>query len=125
METDGVTELHTVRILAQGITARGYKPDEVHHGQQILDDLIVVEGRGCGDAEIRCVFFSLSSRDCPRDTKGYLMCAPKKDGEQGTGSCGRRSTRYGSSRDERPDGTSVQFVKLDDYAVFKLTGEWP
>ena len=26
---------------------------------------------------------------------------------------------------ERFDGASVQFVKPNDYAVFKLTGEWP
>ena len=25
----------------------------------------------------------------------------------------------------RLDSSSVQFVKLNDYAVFKLTGEWP
>lgn len=26
---------------------------------------------------------------------------------------------------ERPDGTSVIFVKPEDYVVFKLTGVWP
>ena len=98
METDEVTELHAAKILAQGITDQGYKPDEVHHSQQILDDLIAVEGQGCGNAEIRCVFFSLPNGDCPRDTGSYLLCAPKEMDESGS-----------------------WFVRPQEYTLWKLT----
>ena len=98
METDDVTGLHAVRILAQEITDRGYKPDEVHHGQEILDDLIVVEGRNCSDAETRCMFFSSPSPVCPRDTASRLLCAPRKMGEPG-----------------------FWFVRPQEYATWKLT----
>ena len=67
-------------------------------------ELLVVDHSGCDG----CVY-SFKGND------GSRACyAPER--LELTGSC----VAY-----ERPDGTSVSFAKPNDYAVFKLTGEWP
>lgn len=68
-------------------------------------ELLVVDRGGCDG----CVYVSR------RNSNHQLAChAPERI--ELTGSC----LIY-----ERPDGTSVIFAKPNDYAVFKLTGEWP
>lgn len=67
-------------------------------------EILVVERSGCDG----CVYLSIRNN-------GNLAChAPER--LELTGSC----VIY-----ERPDETNVVFVKPNDYAVFKLTGEWP
>lgn len=79
-----------------------------HVGERLTDlkhgELLVVDHSDCGG----CVY--LSERN-----NGDLACHTLERLEL-TGSC----VAY-----ERPDGTNVIFVKPNDYAVFKLTGEWP
>ena len=68
-------------------------------------EILVIERSGCDG----CVYASR------RNDHSHSACnAPER--LELTGSC---------LAQERHDGTSVQFVKLDDYAVFKFTGEWP
>ena len=67
-------------------------------------EILVAERSGCDG----CVYSS-------RRNNGNLACyAPER--RELTGSC----VAY-----ERPDGTSVIFAKPNDYAIFKVTGEWP
>lgn len=68
-------------------------------------EILVVECSGCDG----CVYAFR------RNDHSHSACnAPER--LELTGSC---------TPPERHDKTSVQFVKLDDYAVFKFTGEWP
>ena len=67
-------------------------------------ELLVVGHSGCGG----CVY----SSKCNNGSRACYALERLKL----TGSC----VAY-----ERPDGTSVSFAKPNDYAVFKLTGEWP
>lgn len=68
-------------------------------------EILVVERSSCDG----CVYAS------SRNDYSHSACnAPER--LELTGSC---------LAQERHDGTSVQFVKLDDYVVFKLTGVWP
>lgn len=77
-------------------------------GERFMDlergELLVVDRSGCDG----CVYLSIRNN-------GNLACHTPERIEL-TGSC----VIY-----ERPDGTSVIFAKPNDYAVFKLTGEWP
>lgn len=78
-------------------------------GERFMDlkygELLVVDRGGCD----RCIYLS---EHC---SNRQLAChAPER--LELTGSC---------ITHERPDRTSVIFVKPNDYAVFKLTGEWP
>ena len=77
-------------------------------GERFMDlergELLVVDHSGCDG----CVYLS-------KRNNGNRACyAPER--HELTGSC----VAY-----ERPDGTCVSFAKPNDYAVFKLTGEWP
>ena len=77
-------------------------------GERITDlergEILVIERSGCDG----CVYASR------RNDHSHSACnAPER--LELTGSC----------LAQRHDGTGVQFVKLDDYAVFKFTGEWP
>lgn len=67
METDELT------ALAQSITDQQWACDEISHGTEVMEDLIAVEGKGCGDSpynpKLQCVFFSLPSRQCPDHLK--------------------------------------------------------
>lgn len=67
-------------------------------------EILVIGRNGCDG----CVYLSMRNN-------GNLACHVPERLEL-TGSCVPH---------ERHDGTSVQFVKPEDYAVFKLTGEWP
>ena len=78
-------------------------------GERFMDlehgELLVVDRSGCDG----CVYIS------NRNDHSHEACnAPER--LELTGSC---------IPHERHDGTSVQFVNLNDYAVFKFTGEWP
>lgn len=77
-------------------------------GEHFMDlehgELLVVARSGCDG----CVYL-------PKRSNGSRACYTPERREL-TGSC----IKY-----ERPDGTSVSFAKPNDYAVFKLTGEWP
>lgn len=78
-------------------------------GERFMDlkrgEILVIERGGCDG----CVYLPR------RNDHSHSACsAPER--LKLTGSCLSL---------ERHDGTSVQFVKLDDYAVFKLMGEWP
>ena len=80
-----------------------------HVGERFADlkhgELLVVERNGCDG----CVYLY------ERNDFSHSACnAPER--LELTGSC----LIHG-----RHDGTSVQFVKPNDYVVFKLTGEWP
>lgn len=68
-------------------------------------EILVVERSGCDG----CVYVSR------RNDHSHSACNALERLEL-TGSC---------LPQERHDGINVQFVKLEDYAVFKLTGEWP
>ena len=68
-------------------------------------EILAVERSGCDG----CVYVS------NRNDYSHSACnAPER--LKLTGSCVPH---------ERHDKASVQFVNLNDYAVFKLTGEWP
>lgn len=77
-------------------------------GERFMDlergELLVVDHDGCGG----CVY------PYKRNNGNRTCCTPERF--ELTGSC----IAY-----ERPDGTNVIFAKPNDYAVFKLTGEWP
>lgn len=80
-----------------------------HVGERFMDlergEILVVERSGCD----HCIYLS------KHNSNRQLAChAPER--LELTGSC----ITY-----ERPDKTSVIFAKPNDYAVFKLTGEWP
>ncbi len=80
-----------------------------HVGERFTDlergELLVLERSGCDG----CVYVSR------RNDHSHSACnAPER--LKLTGSC---------LPQERHDEASVQFVKLDDYAVFKFTGVWP
>lgn len=80
-----------------------------HVGERFTDlergEILVLERSGCDG----CAYLS------SRNDHSHSACnAPER--LELTGSCVPH---------ERHDGTSVQFVKPEDYAVFKLTGEWP
>ena len=68
-------------------------------------EVFAVERSGCDG----CIYSSA------RNSGNFLAChAPER--LELTGSCVAH---------ERFDGASVQFVKPNDYAVYKLIGEWP
>ena len=68
-------------------------------------EILVVERGGCDG----CVYASR------RNDYSHSACNASERLEL-TGSCLAQA---------RHDGTGVQFVNPNDYAVFKLTGEWP
>ncbi len=87
-----------VAALAQQITKAGWIPNSIDHGDEVAENLIAVDGRGCGDDELKCLFYELSSRQCPQDTDASLLCAPKTTKEHG-----------------------VWFVRPQEYITWKLT----
>lgn len=77
METDEIA------ALAQSITDQQWALDEISHGTEVMDDLITVEGKRCSAGGLQCVFFSLSSHQCPKLPQGELLCSPRTPGEKG------------------------------------------
>lgn len=96
MATDGVTTPAQKAMTPRRVGERFMDPER--------GELLVVDHSGCDG----CVYLSR------RNNSNRACYASERRGL--TGSC----IKY-----ERPDGKSVQFVKPNDYAVFKLTGEWP
>lgn len=56
---------------------------------------------------------------------GCVCLSKRNNGDLACHAPGRLELTGSCITHERPDRTSVQFVKPEDYAVFKLTGEWP
>ena len=84
METDEVIWAETA-ALAQSITDQRWALDKISHGTEVMDDLIAVEGKGCGhfDDKLQCIFFPLPGRQCPRSSQGELLCSPREVMESG------------------------------------------
>lgn len=97
METDEVIWAE-IAVLARSITDQQWALDKISHGTEVMEDLIAVEGKGCGDDKLQCIFFSLPSRQCPRSSQSELLCAPQKLGELG-----------------------MWFVRPQEYMTWKLT----
>lgn len=78
-------EADEVAALAQSITDQQWALNEISHGTEVMEGLIAVEGEGCGhfDDKLKCIFFSLPSRQCPRSFQDELLCAPRTSGERG------------------------------------------
>ena len=90
-------EADEIAVLARSLTDQQWALDEISHGTEVMDDLIAVEGRGCGN-KLQCVFFPLPSRQCPRSSQSELLCAPRASGEKG-----------------------MWFVRPQEYMTWKLT----
>ena len=100
MATDEVTAPAQKVTRARRIRQIGERFTDLERGE-----ILVVECSGCDG----CVYAFR------RNDHSHSACiAPER--LELTGNC---------TPPERHDKTSVQFVKLNDYAVFKFTGEWP
>lgn len=100
MATDEVTTPAQKVTRARRIRQIGERFTDLERGE-----LLVVDRNGCDG----CVYLSR------RNDHSHSACNTPEQLEL-TSSCVPH---------EKHDGTSAQFVRLDDYAVFKLTGEWP
>lgn len=95
-------EADEIAALAQSITDQQWALDEISHGTEVMEDLIAVKGRGCGNDEgkLQCVFFPLPGRQCPRSPQDELLCAP---------------------REVMGPGSGMWFVRPQEYMTWKLT----